>query len=101
MPESESLTRSQPKKSESLSLSQSESEPKSEVIRMKTLRQAVSELMVAVHKIPRELADHHTSQMDEVDLAWRFEYYMRNYELRDWKFRKLPPASTCGSRLER
>lgn len=48
-----------------------------------TLRQAVAELMVEAHDITRELADYHTCDMNEVDLAWRFEDYMRRRAARN------------------
>ncbi len=43
---------------------------------MITLRQAVTDLMVAVHGITPELAAVHAGEMTEVELAWRFERYM-------------------------
>lgn len=45
------------------------------VIVLKNLRRTVSELMVDVHLIPRELADYHVAQMDQIELWRRFSMY--------------------------
>jgi hypothetical protein len=42
---------------------------------MNHLRQEVSELMVLVHLIPRELAEEHVSRMDDVEVRDRFQRY--------------------------
>lgn len=41
----------------------------------RNLRQAVAELMVDVHLIPRELADVHVAEMDDIEIAQRFRMY--------------------------
>lgn len=41
-----------------------------------TLRQAVADLMVAVHEIRPEVAAEYAGEMTEVELAWKFEQYM-------------------------
>lgn len=41
----------------------------------RSLRQAVTELMVEIHLIPLELAVYHVEQMDEIELHERFRTY--------------------------
>lgn len=41
----------------------------------RSLRQAVADLMVDVHLIPRELAAFHVSEMDDFEVAGRFSLY--------------------------
>jgi hypothetical protein len=42
-----------------------------------TLREAVIELMIRVNLVSRDLAESWTAEMDEVELARRFSWYMR------------------------
>jgi len=42
---------------------------------MTHLRQRVSEFMVRVHRIPRELADQQVAEMDDAELRFRLERY--------------------------
>ena len=42
-----------------------------------TLRQTVTNLMVNVHEIPRELAEAHVAAMTDVELKRRFHMYSR------------------------
>jgi hypothetical protein len=44
---------------------------------MKSLREAVSEMMVHAHEIPLELARYHVSGMDCVEVRQRFRMYIK------------------------
>jgi hypothetical protein len=63
-----------------------------------TLRDAVSELMVRAHLIPRELADQHAAEMTEVELAWRFCWYARNgFEISEMELSVVGRTDQSGS----
>jgi hypothetical protein len=63
-----------------------------------TLRDAVIGLMVRVNLVSRELAESWTEDMDEVELARRFSWFMRNGdEISEMELSAVGPTHRAGN----